>query len=466
MKKHFIFFLPIICFLIGCGKDNTPHISDNSGTNVNTSEDKTYVFPEDFNSTLVGKTISIKNKLYVTSTYGKSISGEISLSPNLLYIPTERAFPGSEDYKKILCSNNLNRLLVYPASFSIVDSKTNTLRIGAVMSDIIGKLDYTNGKYKITLTKSPTITGNNRPDVPKVGNCNMKVVGMNLEFYLASPDAWPSNYGAFSFLEFTRQNNKIVSAMKEMNAEVYAICEMQEGDYSPLKLVDELNKAVNSMAGKYKYIDIGDTNESTYTKNTFIYNSEKVSPYLETKTYGSTYLSLRHIAQCFELKSNGAKVIISINHFKSKSGSGKGDDTDKNDGQGMYNSTRTREANDVVNFCNSLTSYYGDNDVLILGDFNSYSMEDPIKVFTDNHYINELQVFSPSLWSYSYNGEVGYLDHSLASLSLSSQVTGASPWNVNASEPTYFYYKIANYYKNDPYRYSDHNPIITGILLK
>ena len=113
----------------------------------------------------------------------------------------------------------------------------------------------------------------------------------------------------------------------------------------------------------------------------------------------------------------------------------------------------------------NLKKYYGDTDVLVLGDLNSYSNEDPVRIFTEAGYTNELQKYTPDSWSYIYQGEVGYLDHSLSSSTLTGQVTGAAPWDINASEPAYFEYQYTSFFQPNPYRYSDHNPIITGLKL-
>ncbi|MFR7465247.1 MAG: hypothetical protein ACLUVG_10745 [Phocaeicola vulgatus] len=115
---------------------------------------------------------------------------------------------------------------------------------------------------------------------------------------------------------------------------------------------------------------------------------------------------------------------------------------------------------------NELVAYYEDTDVLVLGDLNSYGMEDAIKVFTDAGYINLLKKYSPAAWSYCYRGEVGYLDHSLSSPTLTSQIVGAAPWDINASEPAYWGFKHTSYYREDPYRSSDHNPVITWVNLE
>ena len=93
-------------------------------------------------------------------------------------------------------------------------------------------------------------------------------------------------------------------------------------------------------------------------------------------------------------------------------------------------------------------------------------MEGAIKVFTDAGYINLLKKYSPAAWSYCYRGEVGYLDHSLSSPTLTSQIVGAAPWDINASEPAYWGFKYTSYYREDPYRSSDHNPVITWVNLE
>ena len=46
------------------------------------------------------------------------------------------------------------------------------------------------------------------------------------------------------------------------------------------------------------------------------------------------------------------------------------------------------EARECLKVYNELVAYYEDTDVLVLGDLNSYGMEDAIKVFTDAGYIN------------------------------------------------------------------------------
>lgn len=62
----------------------------------------------------------------------------------------------------------------------------------------------------------------------------------------------------------------------------------------------------------------------------------------------------------------------------------------------------------------------------------------------------------------------------MASESLSSQVTGVVEWHINADEPRVLDYntefksagQVADLYSSDPYRASDHDPIIIELKLQ
>ena len=71
-------------------------------------------------------------------------------------------------------------------------------------------------------------------------------------------------------------------------------------------------------------------------------------------------------------------------------------------------------------------------------------------------------------YSYSFSGTSGSLDHILVSPAAATRVTGADIWNINAGESVALEYSRHNYnatdfYRPDPYRSSDHDPIVVGI---
>jgi Ca2+-binding RTX toxin-like protein len=159
-----------------------------------------------------------------------------------------------------------------------------------------------------------------------------------------------------------------------------------------------------------------------------------------------------------------------VNHFKSKSCAGAtGGDQDSGDGQACFNPTRVAQAQALLQFVNSLQSTSGTDRVLIIGDLNAYAQEDPIFTLVQAGKVDLLARFQANPYSFVFNGEAGVLDHALATPSLSTRVTGAATWAINADEPSVIDYntefKPQDLYAASPYRSSDHDPVLVGIDL-
>ena len=98
-------------------------------------------------------------------------------------------------------------------------------------------------------------------------------------------------------------------------------------------------------------------------------------------------------------------------------------------------------------------------------------MEDAITNITNNGYVNLIEQFvGARAYSYVFSGEASYLDHALASSDLTNKVTGVTEWHINADEPRALDYNTeyksenqqTSFYAADPYRMSDHDPVIIG----
>ncbi|MEP2651575.1 MAG: nuclease, partial [Paraglaciecola sp.] len=142
--------------------------------------------------------------------------------------------------------------------------------------------------------------------------------------------------------------------------------------------------------------------------------------------------------------------------------------------------------------------------VMILGDLNAYSAEDPLAVLTDYDpaergytittaarteldegasvdvtttygYENVAETFDPEGFSYWYYGsmQVGSLDHVLASSAFMDDIVDATHWNINSVEVYQLQYDQALSYFSvkdgysftdlGPYRSSDHDPFIVSV---
>ena len=73
-------------------------------------------------------------------------------------------------------------------------------------------------------------------------------------------------------------------------------------------------------------------------------------------------------------------------------------------------------------------------------------------------------------YSYVFDGQLGYLDHGLASAGILPDVSGVTVWHINADEPDLIDYDMSFkqdaqdlLYEPNAYRSSDHDPVIIGL---
>jgi protocatechuate 3,4-dioxygenase beta subunit len=92
---------------------------------------------------------------------------------------------------------------------------------------------------------------------------------------------------------------------------------------------------------------------------------------------------------------------------------------------------------------------------------------------TDDDYTNLVnQYLGTYAYSYTFDGQAGYLDHALSSASLTTQVTGVAEWHINSDEADVLDYdttfkpdSVDALYEAAAYRSSDHDGVIVGLDL-
>ena len=176
------------------------------------------------------------------------------------------------------------------------------------------------------------------------------------------------------------------------------------------------------------------------------------------------------LAQTFADNATNGRVTISVNHLKSKSCGGEtGGDIDILDGQGCWNATRTAAAEILATWLYGDPTGSGSDRFLIMGDLNAYAMEDPITALKNAGLTNlPATFFGNDAYSYSFNGEFGYLDYALASPGLLPYVSDLGEWHINSDEPRALDYNDFNqpfFFNPDEFRASDHDPVIVGLDL-
>ena len=403
-------------------------------------------------SQFVGKEVQFTTPFYVTNN---SKTGQLTIAPRRIFNPTNQALPLSTDYHSILSLNEQGTLtLTNVSGYHRIDERVHNLKVKV---NSYNSLSFISGDWRGN-TRAEMEKGYNLQAINARGEHTLLVCCMNLEYYIV--EAFDS-YGPANNTEHQAQRAKVSQALAKINADLYAFVEIQLGQGALAELAADLTK---NTGRNFSYVNDGSSINGTYTKSGYVYCTDKVTPYGNMQ-HNDTYVQDRKKVQGFIEKATGEKFILSVNHFKAKSGSGSGANKDQGDGQGSFNAARVQEANSIISRYASYTTTFGDEDFLIVGDLNAYGKEDPITTLTDWGMIDLHRTFhADSSYSYVYQGTLGYLDHALCNSSLYPQVTGMTPYHINAPEKDAYTY---NGSLNDGtmFRCSDHDPILVGLRL-
>jgi len=365
----------------------------------------------------------------------------------------------------------------------------NRFRGGDTITGIQGILDYGFDRYRLQPTEYGDYTRTNaRPTQAPEVDGDLQVASFNvLNYFLTldrdgnrcGPDRSLDCRGADNADELERQRAKILSALAELDADVVGL--MEVGNTTGVEPVRDLAQGLNERlgAGTYDFVDTG-TIGTDAIRVALLYKPGTVRPVGDFAVLDSSddarfddQKNRPMLTQTFD-EVGGGRFTVSVNHLKSKgSDCDEVGDPDTGDGQGNCNLTRTRAAQAIVDYLATDPTGSGDPDQLVIGDLNSYDHEDPIRALVDGGYVDEVRRFGGELaYGYVFDGQVGYLDHALASAGLDDQVTGAAEWHINADEPgildydtTYKPDPVDAIYAPDAYRSSDHDAVLLGLDL-
>jgi predicted extracellular nuclease len=445
-----------------------------------------------------GMRVTFPQTLTATDNYDLGHFGEVILSNGRLLTPTNIVAPGAPAVAQE-AANLLNQVLLddgtsatYPDPTPYLvntgSPSTATLRAGSTTTGATGIISNRFGAYVIEPTATPTFTdANPRPAAPALGGSLRIAIGNVLNFFNGdgAGGGFPTARGATTFDEYQRQRAKIVAGILQLAPDIMGLTEVENDGYGPTSALADLVSSLNAAAPAgttYAYVDASAVDIVTdLIHSAFIYRTETVemvgAPAMLNNVYFNNH-ARNPLAQTFREKATGAKLTVSINHFRAKGSASSMDDgtglnNDQNDGQGTNNYIRTKEAQALTAWLATDPTGSGDPDFLIIGDLNSYAKEDPITAIKSAGYVNLSEQYEgDGGWSYSFNGEFGHLDHALANSSLAAQIAGAATWHANADEPIYYDYNTENKSAaqqainlGTPYRYSDHDPVVVGLNL-
>ena len=390
----------------------------------------------------IGKMVQITTPLYVCGNYYDSLI----LAPERLYVPEERATGLAEgDSTAYWAIKQANRAQIIRLTCNI---RNYEVRTGAVLKNLTARVV---APGKLVTGATPKFQNNKPEPKPKMPK-GLLVCAANIQNYFY-------DLGGYAHRKTTReqqaiQTEKISKALTHINADIYAICEIQKGDSAAEMLVRAMNERAKKV--RYAYVSQGWSNGDTISCG-YIYRTDRVRPYGDLQ-YGyhdpSSHYHYRMVACGFEEIKSGERFVLNINHLRSKRGTG-----DESNGKRMVNVDSLLVMLDKI----EQEQLFGDRDILLVGDYNCYSQEQPIQTLVQAGYEDVLMQYDSTGYSYVYHSEAGYLDRAFASPTMAAQVKAVHPYHLNAD---YFYSRgYKRRLDKTMFRYADHDPILISIQL-
>ena len=468
--------------------------------------------------------------------------GELGLSTEIKRNPTDLFVPLSAEYEQQILDNQANIIYVedntstvFPDSLSFFTgfSYANPITIGDSVSTS-GPLNFAFGLFRINPLEQISLV-NSREATPDLTAGNLTIAAFNVLNYFNGEDDgnggvtfdFDANRGAESEEEFTLQQARIVEAIVGIDADVLGLVEIENDGFGDDSAIQSLITAVNAqLADDSQYSFIATSDGSLVGSDAIavgiMYRDSVVTPSgdaviidmpSQLQADDTSLVQMRDsLLQSFTHVESEEPFAVVVNHFKSK-GSGCFEDDNSpsqlDEIQGSCNALRVSAS---VALGDALAAADLPERVMILGDLNAYSAEDPLAVLTDYDpaergytittsvrtmlndvmidngeavevidtygYESVAQAFEPdgfSFWFFT-DTEAGSLDHILATSSFMDDVVDATHWNINSVEAFQLQYDQAlAFYPDDegfaftdvgPFRSSDHDPFIVSVNLQ
>ena len=458
----------------------------------------------DWNS-LIGQKLTITGDLVIVDTFDLARRGQVKVARDRLYVPTSRIDPNDVDANEnsfegggnvanvvktqkfndkatILIDDGLSQQNIFPPTlFPELGKTLPSVRIGSTIQGVSGKLVKA-GPVLLLVPDGPLRwTPAKRPERPSVGDANTTVGSFNVLNYFTTIDNGKNQArGADTEVELQRQEAKLVSAILALKADVVGLMEIENNLEAEMRLLN----ALNEKAGRRVFVGCGlpvgfrdAPGGQDAIRVGMIYRADRVKPVGEVSmiTDDAFFKARTPIVQTFQSKNGGKPFTVIVNHFKSKGGASSADKANKNkgDGQGAYNATRRSQSLAICRYIDRMSQAFSNFRALVIGDLNAYQQEDPIDAMRANGLVDLHERFKPVTgaekadYSYVYRGQSGSLDHAMATVSMAADVTGLATWHINADEPRSMdynqEYNPKPLYQPDPFRSSDHDPVLIGI---
>jgi len=405
--------------------------------------------------------IQINDSLMVSDVYQFG-RGNFTLSGNgPQFVPTEVMPPGRDTSRM----SNKNRAFSLPSVLTAAADHTGLLVSGTAINHVTGVLGHDGRGLRISVQsiESEPTTNFKIPGIP--AKDSLRIVGMNLHNYFngnGKGSGFPTPRGAETLKEFKQQRERIGAAIKVLDPHILGVMELENDGFDSTSAARDFIQLAEHATGKPWAVSrpAGDNTGTDVITVGVFYRSDRLKPVGPAKTLTGPEFnrSRQPLAQVFQPLPDGEKILVVINHLKSKgSCPDSGENANQKDGQGCWNPMRQASAEKMSAWATAVAKSAGTSSILILGDMNAYRNEDPIAAIRDAGFTELMDKKQGQAYSFVYYGQRGTLDYAFSSAALLESVQQAFIWNVNAALPV----------KMDlpePWlRFSDHDPVVVDI---
>ena len=334
----------------------------------------------------------------------------------------------------------------------LIGGKAPKVNVGAELGTVQGVVGYNFGWYEVQATKPITVeaTGGLAPEVTAltgdrdhmtVGSINLENLDPKVEDINLVDKKDPRNVDDdIGSGKFDQLAGQIVHNMKA--PDVVALQEVQDSDGAEITGVTSaaetarvLIEAIVAQGGpRYEYVDVAPANGTSggqpggNIRVGYLYNPDRVDlvdgsvrALADTDPSDGNAFDRSRLPLAADFSFNGEVVTVVNNHFTSKGGSSPtyGDTYPPVNGGEDQREAQAKIVNDYVE---SRLSADPDARVMVVGDLNEFSWNDPLKVLRgEDDGTPDLKDLADTLlspgerWSYVFEGASQELDHMLAS---------------------------------------------------
>lgn len=347
----------------------------------------------------------------------------------------------------------------HPDPVPYLDPGSGTRRAGDRVRGVTGILTHAFDRWRIHPVMPPSFrAANPRPRRPGAVGGDLRAAAFNVQNYFLTT----GERGAADRQARARQRRRLRAALAGLDADLLALAEVENDARALADLVGGAAPAADG--GAYRVVRGGDPGGDAIRAG-LVYRPQRLELLAGPFRDGAPVHDRPPQAAVFRPPGGRAFLAAAV-HFKSKTRCpGQGDvDT----GQGCWNQRRTDQARALVDFVRERARRHDVDDILLLGDFNSYPGEAPMRVLAEAGFADLVggHADAGAGYTYVYREAAGRLDYALANDSMRRRVRGAAAWHINADEPAALAYDgrmaAGGGALRSPFRSSDHDPVVVG----